>query len=495
MGFGNGYSRKSDNGGKRYNNEMTAHVWNAGSVSSGQSSNGNLFFRGATIYSYGTHFAIAHRMPDGTVFVNEDSYSVSTSGHQSDVRRAIRDRRTVSVAGLTDMCGLLEMVTDKGDNRDRIRKALASRAVALESMIYAPGTDHYIWNEETKKTETVAGELQAGAYLAALAGLPAASWPKIQRDAAKERAKVASAAEKLARDQAEARALRLADMPNRKFREQLEYAGTSHNDEKLKAHGTELRRARKLMLATKRGPLAAKTRLETIRERIKIVDAKVASYDSMYKARNRRLSLSVHLSNIRNWRDARDKSPMYNANAMLNLARDGDYLATFGRTSALREAGNRLSEMANAGASAIMAENTRLREVARINEAKEQAERVALWLAGEPVGRIRFDAPNGGAALRIIGDELQTSHGAFVPLAHAVKVFRFVKMCRDKGEGWKRNGKTIRVGHFQVDSIAPTGDFVAGCHSIGWPEVERVAKLAGVFECAPSAEALETSHA
>lgn len=93
---------------------------------------------------------------------------------------------------------------------------------------------------------------------------------------------------------------------------------------------------------------------------------------------------------------------------------------------------------------------------------------------------------------------LETSQGATVPLRHAFAVFAFVRDCRAKGLPWLPEGtergsharhgpKHIRVGHFQVDSISATGDFVAGCHRIKWGEVERLANRLGVFDCAPVA--------
>lgn len=129
-------------------------------------------------------------------------------------------------------------------------------------------------------------------------------------------------------------------------------------------------------------------------------------------------------------------------------------------------------------------------ERARLAYAAE-AERREAWLAGSLAVRWSGSDSNGGALMRIRGDMLETSQGASVPLAHAIKVFRFVKLCRERGEPWKRNGKTIRVGHFQVDSISATGDFKAGCHTFNWAEVERVAALAGIAEAEASAEALE----
>lgn len=44
----------------------------------------NMTIRGDTIYSYGAHFPIAKRIPEGYVF-NSDSYSISTNQHKSKV--------------------------------------------------------------------------------------------------------------------------------------------------------------------------------------------------------------------------------------------------------------------------------------------------------------------------------------------------------------------------------------------------------------------------
>lgn len=116
----------------------------------------------------------------------------------------------------------------------------------------------------------------------------------------------------------------------------------------------------------------------------------------------------------------------------------------------------------------------------------KHAETLAKWRNGENVflpHAINRDK-NGGALLRVKGDELQTSLGASVPLDHAIRVFRFVKLCRERGERWQRNGRTLRVGHFQVDWTDENGNFRAGCHLINWPEIERAAIAANVFDIA-----------
>jgi hypothetical protein len=122
---------------------------------------------------------------------------------------------------------------------------------------------------------------------------------------------------------------------------------------------------------------------------------------------------------------------------------------------------------------------TKQREAKRREEARrerEAAERIQKWVSGESdscpyVGAIR---------LRIKGDELQTSHGARVPLDHAVKAFRVIKRLRDKGQAYERNGHTIHLGSFALDAVDTQGNVRAGCHNVAWEEIARVATIAGV---------------
>lgn len=53
----------------------------------------HIIVEGGTIYSYGRHFPMATRMPDGSIFVSTEKYSVTTSKHQ----RALFD--TLSASG------------------------------------------------------------------------------------------------------------------------------------------------------------------------------------------------------------------------------------------------------------------------------------------------------------------------------------------------------------------------------------------------------------
>lgn len=79
---------------KVFANSMVAHVWAQQSQPEGRAANGNFYFDGPVIYSYGSHFHIA-RFTDArldgrcVVLFCPTSRSISTSRHQSYVSRAL----------------------------------------------------------------------------------------------------------------------------------------------------------------------------------------------------------------------------------------------------------------------------------------------------------------------------------------------------------------------------------------------------------------------
>lgn len=136
-------------------------------------------------------------------------------------------------------------------------------------------------------------------------------------------------------------------------------------------------------------------------------------------------------------------------------------------------------------------------EAARI-AAMPADEKRAAWQAGELETRhVRDLETVSGPILRAIAPEidgckvtggtLETSQGATVPLRHAFRVFQFVALCRAERKAWQPGGTwgpgAIRVGHFALDRVDSSGDFVAGCHSIKWPEIEALAVRLGVADC------------
>tara|TARA_R110002167_G_scaffold206741_1_gene410865 strand:+ start:255 stop:1172 length:918 start_codon:yes stop_codon:yes gene_type:complete len=78
---------------KVFTNSMVAHVWAQQNQPEGRNSGSSIFFEGATIYSYGKHFPMAsfktNAKEETCILVNSQSYSITTSQHQSLVRQAI----------------------------------------------------------------------------------------------------------------------------------------------------------------------------------------------------------------------------------------------------------------------------------------------------------------------------------------------------------------------------------------------------------------------
>lgn len=77
--------------GRNTNRTQVAHVWAQQTKERGKA--GNIFFEGATIYSYGHHFAMARFVPnkrgERAVLFTTRGYSNTTSQHLSAVRQAI----------------------------------------------------------------------------------------------------------------------------------------------------------------------------------------------------------------------------------------------------------------------------------------------------------------------------------------------------------------------------------------------------------------------
>jgi hypothetical protein len=76
---------------------------------------------------------------------------------------------------------------------------------------------------------------------------------------------------------------------------------------------------------------------------------------------------------------------------------------------------------------------------------------------------------------------VETSLGIRVPADEAIKVFRVMKACRARKQGWQRNGETLQAGTWQIDKIDEHGNLRAGCHFITWKAAEPVAQQLGLI--------------
>lgn len=96
----------------------------------------------------------------------------------------------------------------------------------------------------------------------------------------------------------------------------------------------------------------------------------------------------------------------------------------------------------------------------------------------------QLDWPN-YTLLRRKGDKLETSQGANVPWSDALRAFiaaqgirlgRYSEIPRDSNGGLSYpQGEGPRVGYFRIDRIDPDGTMYAGCHTLRWSEMQRLA--------------------
>ena len=98
---------------------------------------------------------------------------------------------------------------------------------------------------------------------------------------------------------------------------------------------------------------------------------------------------------------------------------------------------------------------------ARLKREAEEAAQLAKWVAGE-LSYGRFSAMR----LRVKEGEVQTTHGATVPVIEARKLYRALKA------GMNIEGQ--QVGYYRVTRVTES-ELVIGCHNIPLSEVERIA--------------------
>lgn len=457
-----------------YDNHMVAHVWASQSQDYGRSNNRNFFFNGRVLYSYGSHFVVGIAVGVSTFILNSDTYSISTSRHQTYAWRAAHGT-ILHVPNLTKIHRAILAMVDPNENS----RTWAPKELRAYLEQYATGMSD-----------------EAGAWLYRLISKGDWSHFKARRIAAE--AKAAREASKRAKRVLEAGAREVAAIPLAAFRLHLKVIlnGDKWGIERA------LRALAKNLHHKHRAAIGKRTKAK-VWQRLKLTRAAIDRMNRMNGSKYREARKAIH--NLRkiqlepdyrariNWRSGNTWSAIHDC--LITIAKDSP-----GISSALRaklDAG--IERTARLAALGQILDDRKEQERKRAAEAKrfaDEAEKRSKWLAGESIGYWRGSDEYGGALLRAIGaeidgcnvnaGELQTSWGATVPLAHAVRAFRMIK--RIRGTHWQANGKTIAVGHFQISEIMPSGDLIAGCHRINWPEIERLATQLGVFDCAPIAE-------
>jgi len=102
----------------------------------------------------------------------------------------------------------------------------------------------------------------------------------------------------------------------------------------------------------------------------------------------------------------------------------------------------------------------------------EAAERMALWAIGENVYSGGFNyLPT---ALRIKGENIQTSRGASIPVDDALKLWPLLLRAKQSGKTLEAGLHSINLGVYRFNSF-DGNTLIVGCHQITWPELEKMA--------------------
>lgn len=179
------------------------------------------------------------------------------------------------------------------------------------------------------------------------------------------------------------------------------------------------------------------------------------------------------------------------------LSTCSDYIAIldwygFKMTPAAKKALAQLSGLSPVAAKEAAQKAKELEDKKRLKAEKERQKKNEVYLAlcvpAWQTGEATFLAPDSGdevstrfisnasgVYLRVIGEEIETSKSAKFPIEHGLKALPLIEAA--KGKGWRKNGHTIHLGHYQIDEILPSGDVKAGCHFVPYVEIKRIAAL------------------
>lgn len=120
----------------------------------------------------------------------------------------------------------------------------------------------------------------------------------------------------------------------------------------------------------------------------------------------------------------------------------------------------------------VQLDAARAREVAELDARNAKA--LFAWVNGE-----RDRAPHTSTChLRIKDDEIQTSWGASIPVAHGLHLWHMLPKL--KGKSFNGVEHSIALGVYKLDEVTEDGDIVAGCHRIQHSELARIATLLGL---------------
>ena len=107
------------------------------------------------------------------------------------------------------------------------------------------------------------------------------------------------------------------------------------------------------------------------------------------------------------------------------------------------------------------------------------ADRMQLWAAGENVTMEGFHFL--ATALRIKAENIQTSRGANIPIADALKLWPLLLRVKQSGKTMEAGLHSINLGAYRFNSF-DGNTLIVGCHQIAWDQLEKMADQLNLLE-------------
>lgn len=530
--------------------DMVAHLWANRSQSEARNAQGNFYFSGPTLYSYGDHFVCGHFMPDAysvdgrpLVLVNAGSYSVTTTRHEAIMRNALHG---VTCWPVPKLCGAMIYPASAGlvaesliaGMRECALAAATSRRIKPETRsrhvraaeVYAERARHLLIVDASRRDLPAHSRNAARAMLRTIPVTGAFPDLELASDGKEYAARCVALAQLVAREQAR-ESLRVALATFANIAGKVDAYPAADDWSAIRTAATAVAMIGKAgdtfksaeehaKLGGARIPADVRRRLESLRARLPELETLAmreqrAQNVDLYRARVD--AAREHLGTFDTWRfknaikEAREYAQ---ACAALDTPEERD-----GRELELQELQAKQDQWAAASAAdrvaqfLLFAEDdasagrfpqayTAIRNAYRAAKdgnlpedgIADAAQRVAA--AEESANAERIEAWRNGAnvivprgdspMLRLVGDEIQTSWGADVPATVARNLWRLVGEARRNKRGMTFD-RGHMVGAFQLNQVTEDGALVIGCHTLEFSELERMARVMGFIKAEANA--------
>lgn len=519
--------------------DTVCHLWAHKAQDEARTPSSNCYFHGPTLYSYNSHFVVAHHAENGRVLWNDASYNSTTSGHQREAVRALTQQQ------LRDALHFPLLSVDDVREVDRAFNAKTLPATTAQKL-------HDTIVSQVKKTANMkhgSGPFEdclrlAQRYDATLRYLYSVTGKKYPLPAVPD-SPPADKAERAVWILTFAKKQVIAD-----FEAAFQAAGGDcryqpYGDEayKLQNHinmlvssAVYLGKADRLYAMLHPGKTSAKTKalrksiapkLEAARAglaehqrtaAIKIIDQTAAQYfrrgrsntDYPIYTHNVHVTLTTAKDLLpetdmritalqRAVRKAAARASVSSADSLRNeytSAVNADsaqrffdaklqYLGVVSRAEGMT--GPYAAYLLKPLQASIDHARTRLEQI-QADIMRQNAQKIAEWIAGTSNVKPPYEA---GTFARLRGDQIETTQGASVPIEHACRLARvFDRIVLAGGKDWA-DGNGPMVGHYRVNKIGADGTLVIGCHNFNPTEAARLRDL--LKSCAECAE--ETTDA